>query len=97
MAGTTRAAVVGGGAGPSVQVRRARVSLSSNESLGLIKRSLPFSSRASSQEPINVVVPGTADSDEASAMAAMFAASSQQWQQTQEQMAACVLSTLALE
>lgn len=90
----------GGGAGgfgshasPSVQVRRATVSLSSNQFVGshpapfLPSPSFAVPCRASVQEPINIVVPASADTDEASAMAAMFAASSQQWAQTQEQMA----------
>ncbi|KAK4056304.1 Protein mpe1 [Microbotryomycetes sp. JL221] len=39
------------------------------------------------QAPVDVKLPAAAGQDEASALAAMFAATSQQWQQTQEQMA----------
>ncbi|KAK4049419.1 Protein mpe1 [Microbotryomycetes sp. JL201] len=42
---------------------------------------------AAPQAPVEVKLPAAAGQDEASALAAMFAASSQQWQQTQEQMA----------
>jgi len=38
-------------------------------------------------EPATVVAPAGAPGDEASAMAAMFAATSEQWNQTQQQMA----------
>lgn len=39
------------------------------------------------QEPIQVILPAEAPADEANALAAMFAQTSQQWQETQEQMA----------
>lgn len=39
------------------------------------------------EAPVAVVAPAGAGGDEASAMAAMFAASSEQWNQTQQQMA----------
>lgn len=39
------------------------------------------------QDPSSVQIPAAAPTDEASAMAAMFAATNSQWQQTQEQMA----------
>jgi protein MPE1 len=42
------------------------------------------------------VLPAAAPQDEANALAAMFAASSQQWQQTQEQMAKWVQSGIVL-
>ncbi|SCZ92493.1 BZ3500_MvSof-1268-A1-R1_Chr5-2g07911 [Microbotryum saponariae] len=42
---------------------------------------------AAPQEPAPIVLPSAAPADEANALAAMFAASSQQWQETQEQMA----------
>ncbi|KAM0792848.1 hypothetical protein ACM66B_002613 [Microbotryomycetes sp. NB124-2] len=45
------------------------------------------SQAAAPQAPVEVKLPAAAGEDEASALAAMFAASSQQWQQTQEQMA----------
>lgn len=45
------------------------------------------STRSAFQEPAQIQVPVDAPTDEASALAAMFAATSQQWQQTQEQMA----------
>ncbi|GAA6007885.1 hypothetical protein JCM11491_006524 [Sporobolomyces phaffii] len=45
------------------------------------------SARPASQTPSSVQIPAAAPSDEASAMAAMFAATNSQWEQTQEQMA----------
>ncbi|SCV72533.1 BQ2448_4070 [Microbotryum intermedium] len=42
---------------------------------------------AAPQESAPIVLPSAAPADEANALAAMFAASSQQWQETQEQMA----------
>ncbi|GAA5949046.1 hypothetical protein JCM21900_003185 [Sporobolomyces salmonicolor] len=47
----------------------------------------PTSGSSSAQEPVQVQIPAAAPTDEASAMAAMFAATNTQWQQTQEQMA----------
>jgi hypothetical protein len=41
--------------------------------------------------PAQIVAPAEATGDEASALAAMFAQTSQQWEQTQEQMARLVL------